>query len=159
MELNPGSYEAILTRRLQEALNALGGYWSYQLDKLDPAEAADRLALHLSHVIEKVLVAMPNEHRVAAGTQLISELMVQALHGRLPILEGEIPAQAGALLTQVVKRLPDGSSPTLQSPVVPLLDTALMTNAPLGASAWTGVEFAGIGRSQQKCAGAHGCVV
>ena len=130
MNLIPGSYEAILTRRLQEALNALDGSWSHQLDKLDPAEAADRLALHLSHVIEKVLAAMPNEHRVAAGTQLISELIVQALHGRLPILEGEIPEQAGALLTQVAKRLPDGSSPTLQSPVVPLLDTALMTNAP-----------------------------
>ena len=51
MNLIPGSYEAILTRRLQEALNALDGSWSHQLDKLDPAEAADRLALHLSHVI------------------------------------------------------------------------------------------------------------
>jgi superfamily II DNA or RNA helicase/HKD family nuclease len=130
MDLIPGSYEAILTRRLQEALQGLDGSWSHQLAKLESAEAADRLALHLSRVIEKVLAAMPSEDRVSAGTQLISELIAQALRGRLPILEGEIPAQAGALLAQVAKRLPDGAAPKSQSPVVPLLDTALMTNAP-----------------------------
>ncbi len=130
MRLIPGSYEAILTRRLQEALLGLDGSWSHHEAKLEPAEAADRLALHLSRVIEKVLAAMPSEDRVAEGTQLISQLIAQALKGAVTVLEGEIPAQAGALLTQVARRLPDGSAPNLQPPVVPLLDTALMTNAP-----------------------------
>jgi hypothetical protein len=52
MPLIPGNYEAILTHRLQEALQGLDGSWSHQLDKLESAEAADRLALHLSRVIE-----------------------------------------------------------------------------------------------------------
>ena len=130
MTLFPGSYEAILTRRLQEALAGLDRSWSHQLDKLEPAEAADRLALHLSRVIEKVLVAIPSEDRVTEGTQLVRQLIAQALKGAVTVLEGEIPAQAGVLLTQVVRRLPDGSAHNPQPPVVHLLDTALMTNAP-----------------------------
>lgn len=130
MNLIPGSYESILTRRLQEALQGLDGSWSHQFEKLESAEAADRLSLHLSRVIEKVLSAMPGDQRVAAGSKLVSELIVQALQGKLDALAGEVPAHAGELLTQVARRLPDGSAPSLQSPVVPLLDTALMTNAP-----------------------------
>jgi len=130
MNLIPGSYEAILTHRLQEALQGLDGSWSHQLDKLESAEAADRLALHLSRVIEKVLAAMPSDQRVTAGSKLVGELIVQALQGRLESLSGEVPSQAGELLMQVARRLPDGSAPKLLSPVVPLLDTALMTNAP-----------------------------
>jgi hypothetical protein len=130
MNLIPGSYEAILTHRLQEALQGLDHAWSHQVEKLESAEAADRLALHLSRVIEKVLSAMPSDQRVTAGSKLVGELIVQALQGRLESLSGEVPSQAGELLMQVARRLPDGSAPKLQSPVVPLLDTALMTNAP-----------------------------
>ena len=88
MEPIPGSYEALLTRRLLAALKTLDGAWAHQLDKLDAAEAADRLALHLSRVIEKVLAAMPNEQRVAAGAQLIGDLIVQALQGKPSVLLG-----------------------------------------------------------------------
>ena len=92
MNLTPGSYESILTRRLQEALQGLDGSWSHQLEKLNPVEAADRLSLHLSRVIEKVLSAMPGDQRVAAGSKLVSELIVQALQGKLDALAGEIVA-------------------------------------------------------------------
>ena len=130
MEPIPGSYEALLTRRLLAALKTLDGSWAHQLDKLDAAEAADRLALHLSRVIEKVLAAMSNEQRVAAGTQLIGELIVQALQGKPSVLLGEVPDPTGQLLSQVARRQPDGSAAFVKSPVVPLLDTSLMTNAP-----------------------------
>jgi len=130
VQLIPGSYEAILTRRLKEALQGLDNAWAFQLDKLDSAEAADRLALHLSRVIEKVLAAIPSEDRVAAGTKLVGELIVQALHDKNAFLKGDIPEASGHLLMQLVKRRPDGSAAFVESPVVPLLDTALMTNAP-----------------------------
>ena len=130
MELIPGSYEAILTRRLKEALQGMDNSWAFQLDKLDSAEAADRLALHLSRVIEKVLAAIPSDDRVAAGTKLVGELIVQALHDKHAFLKGDIPEASGHLLMQLVKRRPDGSAAFVDSPVVPLLDTALMTNAP-----------------------------
>ena len=130
MEPIPGSYEALVTRRLLAALQALDGSWAHQLDKLDAAEAADRLALHLSRVIEKVLAAMPTEKRVAAGSQLIGELIVQALQGKPSVLLGEVPDPSARLLTQVARRHPDGSAAFVEPPVVPLLDTSLMTNAP-----------------------------
>ena len=130
MELIPGSYEAVLTNRVKAALQGLDGVWSYQLDKLESAEAADRLALHLSRVIEKVLAAIPSDERVAAGTKLIGELIVKALHDKHAFLKGEIPEPSGQLLMQLAKRRPDGSAAFVMSPVVPLLDTALMTNAP-----------------------------
>jgi superfamily II DNA or RNA helicase len=130
MEPISGNYEALLTKRLLAALQAMDDSWAHQLDKLDAAEAADRLALHLSRVIEKVLAAMPNEQRVAAGAQLIGELIVQALQGKSSVLLGEVPDPTGRLLTQVARRHPDGSAAFVESPVVPLLDTSLMTNAP-----------------------------
>lgn len=97
MEPIPGSYEALVTRRLLAALQALDGSWVHQIDELDAAEAADRLALHLSHVIEKVLAAMPAEQRVNAGTKLIGELIVQALQGKPSVLTGEVPDTTGRL--------------------------------------------------------------
>ncbi len=135
MTLVPGSYEAILTHHLQQALQSLDHAWSHKVEKLESAEAADRLALHLSRVIEKVLAAMPSDQRVKLGSKLVGELIVQALKdpslkGGHESLLGEVPSQAGELLMQVAQRLPDGSAPKLLSPVVPLLDTALMTNAP-----------------------------
>ena len=110
MNLIPGSYEAILTHHLQEALQGLDGSWSHQLDKLESAEAADRLALHLSRVIEKVLAAMPSDQRVTAGSKLVGELIVQALQGRRESLSGEVPSQAGELLMQVARRLSEPPS-------------------------------------------------
>lgn len=130
MEPIPGNYEALLTKRLLAALQAMDDSWAHQLDKLDAAEAADRLALHLSRVIEKVLAAMPNEQRVVAGAQLIGELIVQAMQGKPSVLLGEVPDPTGRFLTQVARRHPDGSAAFIESPVVPLLDTSLMTNAP-----------------------------
>ena len=38
MPLIPGSYEAILTHRLQEALQGLDHAWSHQVEKLESAE-------------------------------------------------------------------------------------------------------------------------
>jgi len=35
MNLIPGSYEAILTHRLQEALQGLDHAWSHQVEKLE----------------------------------------------------------------------------------------------------------------------------
>ena len=97
----PEGGRSILTHHLQEALQGLDGSWSHQLDKLESAEAADRLALHLSRVIEKVLAAMPSDQRVTAGSKLVGELIVQALQGRLESLSGEVPSQAGELLIEM----------------------------------------------------------
>lgn len=130
MEFISGSYEAIVTNRIRAALQGLDGAWSFQLGKLESAEAADRLALHLSRVIEKVLTAIPAEDRVAAGTKLVGELILQALQDKYEFLKGEIPEASGQLLMQLSKRRPDGSVGLIRPPEVSLLDTALMTNAP-----------------------------
>jgi len=46
------------------------------------------------------------------------------------VLLDEVPDPSGRLLTQVAHRHADGSAAFIESPVVPLLDTSLMTNAP-----------------------------
>ena len=40
------------------------------------------------------------------------------------------PIEPGAILRAVLARLPDGTAETMPSPLIPLLDTTLLTNAP-----------------------------
>ena len=136
--LERGLYEQLLTEALAAQLPAPGGKVVPLRRKLHQAEAADRLALHLSRVVERALGAIPDGERVAVGVALVRRLLdvltseqgsergvqvAEALRGELPLAEGE-------LLAAVVGRLPDGSEESLSPPLLPLLDTALLTNAP-----------------------------
>lgn len=135
--LERGLFEQLLTEALAAQLPAPGGNVVPLRRKLHPAEAPDRLALHLSRVVERVLEAIPDKERVAVGTALVRRLIEllgnegrsdqdeqdEALRGERPLVEGE-------LLEAVLGRLPDGNPESIRSPLLPLLDTALLTNAP-----------------------------
>jgi superfamily II DNA or RNA helicase/HKD family nuclease len=130
MTLPRGLYEVLLTRRLREELQRLDPALTPLLAKLDSAEAADRLALHLARVVERVLDRLGAHERVDAGTALVGDLILKAVSDTGVPLEGEVPDPAGEQLRQLAGRHPDGSLARIEEPVVPLLDTALMTNAP-----------------------------
>lgn len=133
MTLFPGLYESLVTLGLQKELDALRAGvvgLSAHYSALHSAEAPDRLALHLAQVIEQVLVSLPEQERVKRGAHLVGELIRRALHERCRDLEAEVPDSSGSVLTEVAARYPDGSPLRLPQPVVPLLDTALLTNAP-----------------------------
>ncbi len=129
-DLPPGLYESILTERLDRELASLDRSHHVHRKALQAAEAPDRLALHLSSVVEKVLASLPIELRVKAGAALVRELVRKAAAECAPDLASEAPHPSGDILTEITARLPDGRPAHITPPVVPFVDTALMTNAP-----------------------------
>lgn len=125
-----GLYEVLITEALKRELDGL------EPDLVDRApleavETADRLAFHLGRVLTTALESVSEEDRVEVGLRLATQLVEQI--GTVvedPSLSGERPGAPGAVLRAVTGRLPDGRPEAIPSPLLPLLDTALLTNAP-----------------------------
>lgn len=129
-----GLYEALVTEALEAQLAELGPRLQARRSELHEAEAADRLALHLGRVIERAIARLDRRERVQVGTRLarqLVELVVEATGatGAAPLLR-ERPVERGDVLRSVLGKLPDGSEETIEQPLIPLLDTTLLTNAP-----------------------------
>lgn len=125
-----GLYELLLTElfrsRLDEITNVLEG----DLQDLRSAEAADRFALHLASVIERAIETFPEDDRLENGSRLARRLIdVIAEDESNAGLLGERPVDPPQLLAALRGRLPDGSKESIERPLIPLLDTALLTNA------------------------------
>jgi hypothetical protein len=132
-DLDPGLYEVLVTEALQGALEARAGAGSdggdVDVRGLRAAEAADRIALHCSRVIEQALDAVDDSRRVTVGVEV-----ARALIARLAELTrtdtGATPVEAAQILHAIQDRLPDGRPSAWPEPLIPLLDTTLHTNAP-----------------------------
>ena len=70
-----GLYETLITEALEEQLGALGDRLEARRSELHEAEAADRLALHLSRVVERAIASLDKSERVAQGTALARQLV------------------------------------------------------------------------------------
>jgi superfamily II DNA or RNA helicase/HKD family nuclease len=126
-----GLYEVLITEALAAQLQGLEERLRALSDSLRPAEAADRVALHLARIIQRTVASVAEEERAAVGVTLARSLIAQidaqiAGAGMAP----ESPIEPGSVLRAVLARLPDGTSETIPAPLIPLLDTALLTNAP-----------------------------
>ncbi|MFM1817017.1 MAG: family helicase [Pseudomonadota bacterium] len=132
MALNAlGLYEALITEGLSERLGKAGGNVHMVRDALRPPEVPDRIALHLSQVVERAMDLMPDRDRAHRGVELarqIINLINQSIDDDSFAMER--PVAPGEVLRAVQRLLPDGSAPTLAAPLTPLLDTTLLTNAP-----------------------------
>lgn len=128
-----GLYELLITDALEVRLrdDRLLLHSVPSVGPLLPAEAADRIALHLSRVIRQVVDTLPDDERVPAGIALARKL-VRVLDETVPAAEShdDAPAETGEVLRAVFARLPDGSVGRIDAPLIPLLDTTLLTNAP-----------------------------
>src|SRR4051812_8691472 len=110
-DLDPGPYEVLVTEALLTRLDARTGAGSDGDDAdvrvLRAAEAADRIALHCSRVIEQALDAVDDTRRVAVGVEV-----ARALIARLAELTrtdtGATPIEAAQVLHAIQDRLPDG---------------------------------------------------
>jgi superfamily II DNA or RNA helicase/HKD family nuclease len=126
-----GLYEVLITEALAAGLRELGERLEARSTDLRAAEAADRIALHLSRIVQRAIASLDDDERVASGIALVRKLIEQieaSIQGtgagrELPILPGRVLRAIGA-------RLPDGSAERIPEPLVPLLDTTLLTNAP-----------------------------
>src|SRR5258708_2890695 len=116
--MDPGIYEVLVT----EALRA-------QLDSLEPrtrptrplhtAEAADRIALHLSRQIEQSLAAVGDSDRVRVGVEVARDLIA-----RLADVDTSATlVEPGEVLHAILERRPDGTAQPILEPLIPLLDT------------------------------------
>jgi superfamily II DNA or RNA helicase len=126
-----GLYEVLITEALDAQLRDLGDRLKVHSSELRTAEAADRVALHLARVIQRAIAGVDDHERVSIGIKLARRLIDQIEAS----IEGsgaapERPVELGQVLRAIAARLPDGSAEMIPEPLIPLLDTALLTNAP-----------------------------
>lgn len=129
-KLERGLYEVLVTDALNAQLQGLDQRRT-QCPDLRPAEAADRIALHVAHLIQRVLSDVGEDERVPIGIGLARKLIIEI--DKILVDAGvspEAPIEHGKILRAVLNVLPDGSLETIPEPLIPILDTALLTNAP-----------------------------
>ena len=126
-----GLYEVLITEALEEQLGQLDGSLESNRRRLRAPEAADRIALHLARVVERTIASVEEGERAAMGIDLARRLIdiIRAVPSAGD-LGPERPVTLGEVLRSVVGYLPDGRPESIEEPLIPLLDTTLLTNAP-----------------------------
>jgi len=125
-----GIYEQIIGKALDAELSALTDL-VVERKGLRSAEAGDRIALHLAGLIEGAVDGFPDSERVDRGITLARRL-IETLAEVVGDgdLKREIPTTKEHVLHALLVRNPDGRPEALEVPLIPLLDTTLLTNAP-----------------------------
>ncbi len=134
-ELAPGLFEVLLTEGLQHRLTALEGRWQTEQRRLASSEAPDRIAWHLSRQIERALLDVAEADRVRVGVEVARALLAR-LGDLVETDPAERPTDPGTVLHAILGRRPDGSAAPVTSPLIPLLDTTLLTNSPGEPNLW-----------------------
>jgi superfamily II DNA or RNA helicase len=130
-ELEPGLYEALLTGALDKRLAGIvAAAVVPELRALADAEAADRLSRHVAMVVTRAIEALPEPGRARAGARMIARV-VELLSRTSDAIdrEGDMLLDPVRVLRSILRRKPDGSAELLETPLTPLLDTALFTNS------------------------------
>ena len=125
-----GLYELLVTQLLgQQLQHPLDG--SPDVNELRNAEAADRIALHVAKVVEAAIEDAPPEERSVEGAKLARRLIeLIAQHVGDDQLSAMQLADPAVVLRAIRRNLPDGRPQDIRQPLIPLLDTTLLTNAP-----------------------------
>lgn len=126
-----GLYELLMSELLAGQLADGAADGQPVVRELRAAEAADRISLHVARTVERAIERLPDDERVSAGIR-IARLLVEriAADPRMEALAHERPVDPGRTLRAVLGRRPDGTLAEVEPPLIPLLDTALLTNAP-----------------------------
>ena len=135
-ELGPGLYESLITEGLRAQIAELSAQLPVDERPLDNADAADRIAWHVSQQVERALLDISDEHRVRIGVQ-VARALLERLGDLVGVDRPSMPADPGAVLHAILSRNPDGSTARIASPIIPVLDTTLLTNAPGEPTLWS----------------------
>jgi len=129
--LGRGLFERLITDGLGAELEELGHGLDSERAPLPDAEAADRIALHVAAVLQKSIERYPEDRRARLGV-LLARRIVDAIVADTPsaALASERPTVPASLLRAIRRIGPDGVPQRVDAPLIPLLDTALLTNAP-----------------------------
>ncbi len=125
-----GLYEQFLTEQLQTIVREQGPQFHAKVEALRPADAADRIALHFGRILQQALEEVPDEARVKVGVSLARALIEKVATTTQSELGTTVPLEPGQVLRALLRRTPDGEPEDLADPLIPLLDTTLLTNAP-----------------------------
>ena len=133
--LPPGLYEVLVTEVLAERLAGIKERLIATETGVRPAEVADRVALHLSRVVERAIEGVTEEDRVDVAIAVARDLVARldelvSARSRSLELAPERPVEPGSVLRSITARRPDGTPDEIAEPLIPLLDTTLLTNAP-----------------------------
>ena len=126
-----GLYESLVTDAIASELERLPASHVADREKLRPAEAGDRLALHVGRLLEPIVQAIEPAKRVDAGLAL-TRTLIETLATQLDdsrLLE-QSPVLVDSVLRAILRRQPDGTPEPIAAPGIPLLDTTLLTNSP-----------------------------
>jgi len=135
----PGLYESLVTEGLKTRLDQLVDRVPIEQRALRVAEASDRIALHLSRQIAAALDDVSDDERVDVGIR-VARALFERLGELVKVDPDVVPIAPAAVLHAILRRLPDGSAEPLSEPLIPLLDTTLLTNAPGEPSLWSQVR-------------------
>lgn len=101
------------------------------LAELRNAEAADRVALHLARIIRQAVENGPEDKHALRAFD-IAQAVIERLTGEFGdgTFAKERLVQPAQALRSIRAHLPDGTPEEIEAPLIPLLDTTLLTNAP-----------------------------
>jgi superfamily II DNA or RNA helicase/HKD family nuclease len=127
-----GLYESLITEALNGELAELASNQHQVRSELRAVEAPDRLALYLGKIIERAIASLDERERAQTGV-LIARRLIETLCEILPndrVSPSDRPIQPAMVLRSITTALPDGTAAPMKQPLIPLLDTTLLTNAP-----------------------------
>jgi superfamily II DNA or RNA helicase/HKD family nuclease len=134
-ELRPGLYEALLTEGLKAQLDEFAERLPVDRRALQAAEAPDRIAWHLSRQVELALADVGDADRVQVGLA-VARALLDRLGELVEVDPAVVPADPATVLHSIQRRRPDGTADVMAEPLIPLLVTTLLTNAPGEPSLW-----------------------
>ncbi len=124
-----GLYELLITEALEASLEA--SELAPERQSLAREEAADRVALHLARAIERAIATLPEKGRVRVATALARDVIDLVVRSTDSVaLAAERPVEPASVLRSLRGRRPDGRPEEIPEPLIPILDTTLLTNAP-----------------------------
>jgi HKD family nuclease len=125
-----GLYQSLVTEALTPEIEQLEAGLRARFAELRHADVADRIAIHISHVVTRAIESITDSDRVSDGLALASELIEQIAECTSADFLSERPVSPGRFLTSVLAVQPDGRPEVVAEPMIPLIDTTLLTNAP-----------------------------
>lgn len=127
----PGLYETLITEALDCALREVDRSLVVHKDTLRAPEAPDRISLHVARLVARAISSLDEKGRTTQGLSLAKRLIeeIQAAIPKADVRPDQV-IQSGEVLRAISRRLPDGTAESISAPLIPLLDTTLLTNAP-----------------------------
>ena len=135
-ELGPGIFERLITEGLRAQLKDLAIHMPVDERPLNSADASDRIAWHVSQQVERALLDVGDEHRVRIGLQ-VARALLDRLSELVDVDQQAMLAEPASVLHAILRRNPDGTTAAIAWPLIPLLDTTLLTNAPGEPTLWS----------------------